>query len=195
MYLTPPSSSHLSNWCRKWVLVNINKQGSTQCRMVYGGNIYLNWGKISWLDVTFYKNVPSEVSRWDFKYCITIISAARTQWIKEKILMKSQLDAQQKPGIWQSKNFMSPTPGVQPGTLTADTKLSQTQFVKSGVRSPCQGAPSHKFEHSLAQVISQYGTCGTLTCASTTCLAEVESTNRQTDDATQRASPQLEPNN
>ena len=46
-----------------------------------------------------YKTFLNEVVEASLKYCITITSAARTQWIKEKILMKSQLDAQQKPGI------------------------------------------------------------------------------------------------
>ena len=48
--------------------------------------------------VTF-KTFLNEVVEASLKYCITITSAARAQWIKEKILMKSQLDAQQKPGI------------------------------------------------------------------------------------------------
>ena len=46
-----------------------------------------------------YKTFLNEVVEASLKYCITITSAARVQWIKEKILMKSQLDAQQKPGI------------------------------------------------------------------------------------------------
>ena len=54
----------------------------------------------------------NEVAEARLKYCITITSAARAQWIKEKILMKSQLDAQQKPGFDKTKYFMSPTPGL-----------------------------------------------------------------------------------
>ena len=101
MCFTPLSFSHLLNWRRKWVLVAINAKDLPAWCSFLCENI--KYKRTEDLGSVF--PIVNGVSEPVLKNCITIVAPDTTQWIKEKILMKSQLDAQQKPGIWQKQIF------------------------------------------------------------------------------------------